>query len=433
MSAPNRQLNPKPQLEQLEPRAAAGAASRSMPTASPGVRWLGAFGKYDTFRELWFGTMAGAVGQWMQQIALGWLALVTTNSPSFVGLVTFAAGVPFIVVGPPVGSLIDRVDRRRLLLICQCLAAVLALIVAVDVFAGAIQPWHLVAAAFLNGCLLSLMTPTQQSLVPALVGRADLTNAIALMSAGQNLTRVAGPSVAGIMIAWWGVGPAFVSQAVMLAVAFVLIFRITLPPRTKPVAITSSLFDGIRIIWSMPEIRVLFLMVAISMFFVFPYLSFINVFARDILQIGAGGLGILMASSGSGAVVGALFVAARGRSSGVGPALVVLAVLYGIIILGVALSTWAVLSAILMFTAGLVGSVIFSLNTALVQHRIQDEVRGRVMSAYFLTWGLMPLGALPMGLIADHLGARVAVGAGAVISSVLVAVLGLRSPQIRDL
>lgn len=433
MSAPNRQLNPKPQLEQLEPRAAAGAASRSMPTASPGVRWLGALGKYDTFRELWFGTMAGAVGQWMQQIALGWLALVTTNSPSFVGLVTFAAGVPFIVVGPPAGSLIDRVDRRRLLLICQCLAAVLALIVAVDVFAGAVQPWHLVAAAFLNGCLLSLMTPTQQSLVPALVGRADLTNAIALMSAGQNLTRVAGPSVAGIMIAWWGVGPAFVSQAVMLAVAFVLIFRITLPPRTKPVAITSSLFDGIRIIWSMPEIRVLFLMVAISMFFVFPYLSFINVFARDILQIGASGLGILMASSGSGAVVGALFVAARGRSSGVGPALVVLAVLYGIIILGVALSTWAVLSAILMFTAGLVGSVIFSLNTALVQHRIQDEVRGRVMSAYFLTWGLMPLGALPMGLIADHLGARVAVGAGAVISSVLVAVLGLRSPQIRDL
>jgi predicted MFS family arabinose efflux permease len=377
--------------------------------------------------------MAGAVGQWMQQIALGWLALVTTNSPSFVGIVTFAAGVPFIIVGPPAGNLIDRVDRRRLLLVCQLLAAVLALIVAVDIFAGSVQPWHLLAAAFLNGCLLSLMTPTQQSLVPSLVDRADLTNAIALMSAGQNLTRVAGPSVAGIMIAWWGVGPAFLSQAVMLVVAFALIFRIRLPARTKPAAVASNLFDGIRIVWSMPEIRVLFLMVAISMFFVFPYLSFINVFARDLLHIGASGLGILMASSGSGAVVGALFVAARGRASGVGPALVILAVLYGIVILGVAISTWAVLSAILMFTAGLVGSVIFSLNTALVQHRIQDEVRGRVMSAYFLTWGLMPLGALPMGLVADYFGARVAVGAGAVISSVLVAVLGVRSPQIRNL
>ncbi len=395
-----------------------------------GPRFLGAIGKYPTFRQLWLGTISGSVGQWMQQIALGWLALIVTNSPSFVGIVAFAAGIPFLIVGPPAGNTIDRFDRRQVLLVCQFSAAVIALILAVDIYAGTVQPWHLLVAAFLNGSVLSLMMPTQQSLVPALVDRADLTNAIALMSAGQNLTRVAGPSLAGAMIGWWGVGPAFVSQAVMLAIAFSLIFRIELPKRPTRVA-PAGMFDGLAIIFRIPELRVLFLMVAITMFFVFPYMSFINVFARDILLIGAGGLGFLMAASGAGAVVGALLVAARGRVDGVGLMLVVLSILYGLGIVGFAISTSSMLTAILLFIAGMMSAVIFSLNNSLVQHRIDDDVRGRVMSAYFLTFGLMPLGALPMGLIADRFGTPIAVGGGAVISSVLVAILAIKSPQLR--
>ncbi len=395
-----------------------------------GQKFLGAVGKYPTFRQLWLGTMSGSVGQWMQQIALGWLALIVTNSPSFVGIVAFAAGIPFLMIGPPVGNVIDRFDRRRVLLACQFAAAVIAVILAADIFLGTIEPWHLLVAAFLNGCVLSLMMPTQQALVPALVDRTDLTNAIALMSAGQNLTRVAGPSLAGAMIGWWGVGPAFVSQAVMLVVAFGFIFRIDLPKRPTRV-VSSGMFDGLRIIFRIPELRVLFLMVAITMFFVFPYVSFINVFARDILMIGAGGLGFLMAASGAGAVVGALLVAARGRVEGIGPTLITLSVLYGVVILGMAISTSSMLTALLLFIAGLMSAVFFSLNNSLVQHRIEDEVRGRVMSAYFLTFGLMPLGSLPMGLIADRFTTPLAVGGGAVISSVLVTILALKSPQLR--
>lgn len=398
----------------------------------PGARYLGAIGKYPTFRQLWLGTLSGSVGQWMQQIALGWLALIVTNSPSFVGIVAFAAGIPFLVVGPPAGNFIDRFDRRRVLLACQFAGAVIALILAVDIFAATVQPWHLLVTAFLNGSVLSLMMPTQQSLVPALVERSDLTNAIALMSAGQNMTRVAGPSLAGAMIGWWGVGPAFVSQAVMLAVAFFFIYRIDLPARPTRV-VSAGMFDGLRIIFRIPELRVLFLMVAITMFFVFPYMSFINVFARDILMIGAGGLGFLMAASGAGAVVGALLVAARGRVEGIGPTLFTLSILYGIVVVGVAISTSTALTAFLLFVAGMMGAVIFSLNNSLVQHKIDDDVRGRVMSAYFLTFGLMPLGALPMGLIAGQFGTPLAVGGGAVISSVLVALLVLKSPQLRTM
>lgn len=427
---------------QRRPPAKPTHASQPSLTAQPigaapaqvgkGARFLGAIGKYPTFRQLWLGTLSGSVGQWMQQIALGWLALIVTNSPSFVGIVAFAAGIPFLVVGPPAGNFIDRFDRRRVLLACQSAGAVIALILAVDIFAGTVQPWHLLVTAFLNGSVLSLMMPTQQSLVPALIDRSDLTNAIALMSAGQNMTRVAGPSLAGAMIGWWGVGPAFVSQAVMLAVAFFFIYRIDLPARPTRV-VSAGMFDGLRIIFRIPELRVLFLMVAITMFFVFPYMSFINVFARDILMIGAGGLGFLMAASGAGAVVGALLVAARGRVEGIGPTLLTLSILYGVVVVGVAISTSTLLTAVLLFAAGMMGAVIFSLNNSLVQHKIDDDVRGRVMSAYFLTFGLMPLGALPMGLIAGQFGTPLAVGGGAIISSVLVALLALKSPQLRSM
>jgi MFS family permease len=173
-------------------------------------------------------------------------------------------------------------------------------------------------------------------------------------------------------------------------------------------------------------------MVAIFMLFVAPYLSFINVLARDILMIGATGLGILMAASASGAVLGSLIVAVRGRPARVGSILVALAVVYGFLIVGVAISPFVWLTVLLMFGSGVFGSIVFSLNTAIVQHRTADEVRGRVMSAYFLTWGLMPIGALPMGLVADQFGTRVAIGAGALLSSLLIGLLGLASPQLRD-
>lgn len=431
MTATQRQSASEPSLKRSK---TATAPSEPAPHPQPrrATRFLGAVGKYPTFRQLWLGAMAGSVGQWMQQIALGWLALIVTNSPSFVGIVTFAAGIPFLIVGPPAGNFIDRFDRRKVLLACQSAAAVIAVALAIDIYAGTVQAWHLIVAAFLNGSVMSLMMPTQQSLVPALVDRADLTNAIALMSAGQNLTRVAGPSLAGAMIGWWGVGPAFVSQAVMLIVAFGFILQIKLPERPTRV-VSAGMFDGLRIIFQSPDLRALFLMVAITMFFVFPYMNFLNVFARDILLIGAGGLGFLMASSGAGAVVGALYVAARGRVVGIGPTLVTLSFLYGLVILGVAISMSTAVTALLLFIGGTMGAVIFSLNNSLVQHRIEDHVRGRVMSAYFLTFGLMPLGALPMGLIADQFGTQLAVGGGAVISSVLVAILALKSPVLRTM
>jgi len=396
------------------------------------ARFFGAVAQHSVFRRLWLGALASSVGQWMQQVALGWLAIVMTNSPGFVGIVSFAAGLPFLVVAPFGGALIDRVDRRRLMLTCQVLAFLLATVLAIDVMSGLVQSWHLPIAAFLNGSLLALLIPTQQSLVPALVPRENLTNAVGLMSAGQNMTRVVGPSVAGIVIGTIGVGPTFLAQAAAIAVSFILVLGIVLPPRAPRAAGGRGIFDGIRLVASRPDLRTLFLLAAIPTLFVFPYIGFLNVFARDILHIGAGGLGLLMAVSGCGAVVGSLMVASGTRSEGTGRLLLGMTVLYGLPIVGVALSRTLWITLPLLFCAGLLGAAFMSGNNALVQHRVTDDVRGRVMGAYMLTWGLMPLGALPMGMVADRIGTSFAVAGGAVISSLLAGILGLTSAAVRD-
>ena len=418
----------------VNPHAPLNSAVREGPVgAAWHGRFLGAVAQHPVYRRLWFGALAASVGQWMQQVALGWLAIVMTNSPGFVGIVTFSAGLPFLVVAPCGGALIDRIDRRRLMLSCQVLAFLLATVLAVDVMSGLVQPWHLPIAAFLNGSLQALLIPTQQSLVPALVPRESLTNAVALMSAGQNMTRVVGPSVAGIVIGTIGVGPDVPRSGDWPSRRPSFWYWGSSCRRERNEARagreSSTEFGSSP---HRPDLRSLFLLAAIPTFFVFPYIGFLNVFARDILHIGAGGLGLLMAVSGCGAVVGSLLVAAAARSEGTGRLLLGMTVLYGLPIVGVALSRTLWITLPMLFMAGMLGAAFMSGNNALVQHRVTDDVRGRVMGAYMLTWGLMPLGALPMGMIADRIGTPVAVAGGAIISAVLTGILGLTSSTVRD-
>jgi MFS family permease len=385
------------------------------------------------FRRLWLGAFCGSVAQWMQQIAIGWLALTMTDSAAFVGIVTFSGGVPFLIVAPLGGSLIDRSDRRRLMLICQALAALLATIVALVVIAGRAQPAHLVAASFLNGSLQALLNPTQQSIVPALVARDDLTNAVGLMSAGQNLTRILGPSLAGAAIGWLGVGEAFVLQAVALVIAFVLVLGVVLPPRDPARVGAGGVFDGIRAIAARPDLRALFLHATLPTFLTFPYLGFLNVYARDILHIGAAGLGVLMAVSGAGAVTGALLTAIRGWGVGAGKVLIWTTLAYGAVLAVAVLSGSLPVMLPLLFCGSMTASFFMSGNNALVQHRIDDAIRGRVMGAYLLTLGLMPLGALPMGLLAGRVGVPWAIAGLAALSTLLVGALAISSRALREL
>lgn len=391
--------------------------------------------EFPAFRRLWCAALAVSLGQWMQSTALGWLAFDLTDSKSFVGFVTFMAGVPFLVISIPGGVLIDRFDRRKVLMVSQGSAAALAVLVSIDVIAGRVEPWHLLVAAFMNGSLQAILNPSQQSLVPRLVPRASLTNAIGLMSAGSNMTRVFGPSLAGAIIGFAGTGEAFLLQAVALLVAFGLMLTTRLPAVMIDSTVSGirGVLDGLKLVVSRPDLRGLFLLASIPAFFVFPYISFMAVYAKDVLEIGPEGLGILMASSGSGAVIGGLMVASARQRSRAGRTLITWTIAYGVTISLFAISPVVWLSIPILVVAGLLGSYFMSSNNAMIQHLITDDIRGRVMGTYMLTWGLMPLGALPMGLAADKIGIQASTIGGAAIVITLTLLLAFRNKVLVDL
>lgn len=393
-----------------------------------------ALGRYPAYRRVWLGAIFAALGQWMQSTALGWLALTITDSTAFVGLVAFAAGVPFLIISIPGGLIIDRFERRKVLLTCQALAALVAVAVATAVLTGMAAPWFLLLAAFMTGSLQAILAPAQQSLVPQLVPREALTNAIGLMSAGQNMTRVFGPSLAGAVIGFFGNGEAFILQAVALVVAMALVGTAKFPDlnRATTVMNLNALTEGARLVRRRADLRGLFLLAALPTFFVFPYISFLTVFARDVLDIGPQGLGMLMAASGIGAVSGSLWVASR---STVVPGKVLIAqvLLYTFFVIAFALSRPLFLVLPFLLIAGGLGSSFMAAINAQIQHRISDEYRGRVMGIYMLTFGLMPLGTMPMGLIGNRIGAPATVAISAFICAMLTIWLVVRTKELREL
>ena len=415
-----------------QPPSARRASARS---TNAYRRTFAAVYEFPAFRRLWFAVLGSSLGQWVQGTAIGWLAFDLTDSKSFVGFVAFASGLPFLVVSLPAGIVIDRFDRRRVLMTCQGLAALLATLVAIDVIAGWVEPWHLLVAGFCNGSLQAMLNPSQQSIVPRLVDRASLTNAIGLMGAGVNMTRVVGPSLAGAIIGLAGTGEAFLLQAVALLAAFASIATGRFPSRGAPALVPgrARLLDGIALVARRPDLRAIFLLAAIPTLFIFPYISFLAVYARDVLGIGPGGLGLLMASSGVGAVAGSLLVASTRGAAPSGRRLIALTIAYCGVIALFAASTTLWISLPVLVVAGLIGSYFFSANNALIQHRITDDVRGRVTSTYMLTWGLMPLGSLPMGFLAQQSGIRAATVCGAALCVAFTALLAARSPALRDL
>jgi len=390
---------------------------------------------YPQFRRLWIAAVLFTASNWMQNVGLGWLGFEMTGSERYVGLLAFAGGVPFVVVSIPAGALLDRYDRRRVLLTAQFLAMVVAAGLAITVISGYAEPWLLLLAAFLNGCLQAIISPSQQSLVPRLVEPNDLQNALGLMSAGGNMTRVVGPALSGLLIAVLGTGYPFVVQAVAIAAAFVIIagtvFPI-IPPSTRRLSV-STVLEGARIVFRRDDLREIFLLTALPSLLIFPYLSFLNVYAEDVMNIGSQGLGLLLAASGIGAVIGGLMIASMRSLHGVGKRLYVWTGAYCFSLMAFALVPHLATGIPLLAAAGLIGSYVFSANNSLMQQRITDDVRGRVMGTYILTWGLMPIGALWMGEVAEKWNVRVSTFIGGLICLLLVIILRLKSKVLPTL
>ena len=400
--------------------------------ARPSPRTFHALAHYRPFRLLWSASVLFTASQWMQNIGLGWLGYQMTNSEGFVGALAFASGVPFVLVSIPGGAMLDRYDRRTVLMVGQALAAFCAACLAGDVLSGHATPTHLVVAAILNGCFQAVITPSQQSLVPRLVEPADLQNALGLMSAGGNMTRVVGPALSGVLIAALGTGYPFLVQAIAVLAAFVIVLRTPFPTMAAGTARMSLtlVVEGIRIVKRRHDLREIFLLNALPSLLIFPYLSFLNVYAEDVMRIGSQGLGMLLASSGIGAVIGGLMIASLRSMTGIGVRLYLGTILYCLILMVFAVYSALILALPLLLAAGLVGSWVFSANNSLMQARISDDIRGRVMGTYILTWGLMPTGALWMGEVAQRWNVQTSTFTGGSVCLVLVVILWLRSQEL---
>ncbi len=412
--------------------AAGGQTAASRDAADSGM--FQSLRAYRGFRLLFLGTLATNSAFWMYQIAIGWLALELTDSPFFVGLTGFAGGIPLLILALPAGVVIDRFDRRTVLMSAQVGVMTVAAAFSILVGTGLIRTWSMLVLAFAYGTVMSFIFPTRNAIVPALVGREDLANAVALNAAGQNSTRVVGPSLAGVLIAAVGVSGTFAVAAALQILALMWTARLPAGASERTArggSLRSNLMVGIRVVGSDPFLIGLILLATVATVLVMPYINLMPVFARDELGLGATGLGILMACTGLGSVAGALLVA-RWRALATIPGIqITTSVGFALLVLAFALTPVTALAAALLFIAGIVSAAYMAVNQTVLQLRVDDDVRGRVLSIYLLTWGMLPLGQLPIGALADAIGAPLATAVAALLAIACIGLLALRYPSLR--
>ncbi len=390
--------------------------------------------RYRDYRFLWFGTLFSSSGQWIQQVTLGWLTYQMTGSPFLLGAINGFRSVPMLVLGPFGGVMADRVDRKRLMLMTQVGLLILTAVFATDIVSGTVEVWHLFVFTLLTGVFWSFNMPVRQSVVPNLVPKEDLMNAMALNSAGFNVTRILGPSIAGLLIANVGAGGNFYLQSAAYFGVALMVWQITIPHirgASSDVSVSQNLKEGASFVWRHPTLRTQMSLALVPVVIALPYSSLMPVFAKDVLHQGATGFGILMAAPGVGAVIGTLSIASLGGMEKKGRFLLAAIFCLGLSLITFSFSRSFALSMFLLVLVGAAQMAYMTTNQTLLQLTAPDELRGRVMGIYMLNQGLLPLGSLFAGTVADFFGAPFAVLLMGAIVSTLALAFALRAPSLR--
>ena len=392
--------------------------------------------KHRNYRLFWSGQIISLIGTWMQTVGQGWLVLSLTNSPFKLGLVSMAGSLPVLLFTLWGGVVADRVNKRKLIITTQTCAMLLAFTLAILVTLKIIQVWHIVMLAFFLGTVNSFDTPTRQAFVVEMVGKEDLTNAIGLNSAMFNTARMVGPAVAGLLIAALGVAGCFWLNgvsfiAVIIGLAFIQnTFKAERREGGTPL---KNLLEGLRYLWSNKVVLALIANVAVSSIFGMPYMMLMPVFAKQILKGGPSTYGVLLAAAGAGAIIGGLTVATRGARARRGANILMGSGLFALFLFLFSFSHWFGISLVLLMVTGFAMITQNVTTNSLLQAVVPDFLRGRIMSVYVLMFmGMIPIGSLQAGSVAQVIGAPWAVRIGAVICGLFAFILW-RIPEIRKL
>jgi MFS family permease len=372
----------------------------------------------------------------MQNVAQGWLVLDLTDSAFMLGLVGFAGTVPmlfFLLVG---GVYADRLDRRKLLVVAMTAMMIVAAILAALTQAAVVSVWHVFVLSLLSGTALAMAAPAYQAFVHDLVGRRDLQNAIALNSAQFNVSRILGPSLAGIVIGPIGLAGCFGLNAVsyLAAIGSLLYIKVTSRRPVVPTRLWESLVDGLRYARQRPRVQALLLLTALMSVLAMPYATLLPIIARDVLGLDASGLGYLFAIGGVGAVVGALSLAFRGAFRRRGAYLLgcVTATGVGVLALGLSRTIAVAVPALVVISFSATSSI--ALMNTLLQELVDDEMRGRVLGMYGLAFmGTFPVGNLLVGTLAGLTSASAALALAGAALTVAGVVIAATRPRLRAL
>jgi MFS family permease len=371
------------------------------------IRRLGAAFLYRDFRVLWFGAVTSSIGTWMQKVAQSWLVLTLAGSASafYLGLDSFLGDLPILLFTVIGGVVADRYDRRRLLLTSQFVQMSTAFALALLVYFDAVRIWHVLVLSAITGCAQAFGGPAYQSLLPLLVDKNDLPNAVALNSIQFNLARVIGPLLAGAALAAFGMVACFGLNGLsfLAVIAAILSLHTRHVPMPSGLRMRDDLKGGIAYVRGHQPLIELILVGSATTFLGYPLLTFLPLFARNVFLGDVGEYTHLMAFAGIGAVAGAFIVAWLGKFPHMGRTLLAIQLAYGVIVVVFASSRVLWFSEALLFLGGAFLVMTTSLTTSLAQLIAPNEMRGRVMSIYMVAFrGGMPLGSLLAGWAANQ-------------------------------
>ena len=418
---------------------------RVKPERSRGLSVMFRSLRHRNFLLFWSGAFLSNTGTWMQAVAQGWLVLQLSNSPFWLGVDGFMATSPGLVLTLAGGVFADLVDRRKLLIYSQIIAGLSALTLGTLVLTQVVHIWMILALSFVTGCCMSIAGPSYLALVFNLVDREDLANAIALNSTQFQLARVLGPVAAGLGFKLFGLAGCFFANGLSFAAVCIglAMVRYESEPHTSMApdrsvkdkkAFVQDLVAGFRYVAGRPRVSWLLMVSAVMSLFGAPYISMMPVFARDIFKLGETGLALMMGIAGAGALFGALSLAYLGDFKYKGRFVLGGAFGFAVCLVCFSLSRALIVSLIFLFALGVGAVCSVAVTNTLLQKLVTDEMRGRVMSMFMLSFiGAMPIGNLIAGAASHRFGVPHTLAAGGTIIAVFAAIVFLRSPSLREL
>ncbi len=397
---------------------------------------------YRDFRLLWLGHSFSSVAFWMDQVSRGWLIYELTDSALQLGLVRGVQAIPTLFLSPVAGSTADRYSRKMQIMIAQVADGLMLAALAVLIFTGRVEPWHVYVTAFGMAVVQAFQQPARAALIADTIPSTHLTNAIGLNSIIFNVARSTGPALAGVLIAAFGTGASYAIQAVFYLLA--TIWTIQLRP-TQPSSLSArghaglhdsfgrSIIEGWRFSWQNEAVRTALLVVMCASLFIVPFTTLLPVFARDILGVGAHGQGLLLTAMGVGALATAVMIASFGDRMPRGLFMLAGVALYGLSVVAFAASPWFQLSMALMVVVGFANVCSHALVQTVIQTYSPSEFRGRTMAVFHMSNVVMTLGSMLIGALATLSGTRAAVVFMGTAGALAMLAIHLALPRARHI